>query len=166
MRSHTKNRILTECEDDLRCCTEKYDWQTSNLIFASFFGICIIGGLLMRPLGTNRPFLGPSTWARICKRFRSPGIDSASLCGLAGWQDKYGYPTGSPGYICWRNRFLESIPRLLKRLQICAQIAIPTLPIFLKHTFTRLFHDKVYIFTIISINKYQKGDEGRYRWKR
>jgi hypothetical protein len=56
-----KNTILNKCEEDLCSRTEKYDWQTSNLIFASFFGICIIGGLLMRPLGTNRPLLWPTT---------------------------------------------------------------------------------------------------------
>ncbi len=48
------------------------------------------------------------------------GIDSASLCSLASRCDKYVYRTGPPGYICWLNRSLESIPRLLNRLQIWA----------------------------------------------
>ncbi len=43
---------------------------------------------------------------RICKRLRSPGIDSASLCRLAGRYDKVAV-TGPPGW--------ESIPGLLKR---------------------------------------------------
>ncbi len=47
------------------------------------------------------------TWARICKRLRSSGIDSASLCCLAGQYDRKGCCTGPPGW--------ESIPGLLKR---------------------------------------------------
>jgi hypothetical protein len=42
--------------------------------------------------------------ARICKRLRSPGIDSASLCSMTG---REGRRTGPPGW--------ESIPGLLKR---------------------------------------------------
>ncbi len=46
--------------------------------------------------------------ARICKRLRRPGgIDSSSLCSLAGRYDKQGCRNGPPG--------LESIPGLLKR---------------------------------------------------
>jgi hypothetical protein len=44
--------------------------------------------------------------ARICKRLRSPGIDSANLCSLAGRYVKLGRRTGPPGW--------ESIPGLLK----------------------------------------------------
>jgi hypothetical protein len=44
--------------------------------------------------------------ARICKRFRSPGTDSASLCSLAGGYDNPICPIGPPGYIGWRNRCL------------------------------------------------------------
>ncbi len=46
-------------------------------------------------------------WARICKRLWSPGIDSAGLCSLVGWYEKYGCRTGPPGW--------ESVPGLLKR---------------------------------------------------
>jgi hypothetical protein len=53
--------------------------------------------------------------------FRSPGIDSQS-----GGPD--GNPIfdvrGPPGYIGWRNQFLESTPGLLERLQIRAQPSI------------------------------------------
>ncbi len=47
--------------------------------------------------------------ARICKRLRSPGIDSASLCSLAGRNYKKGWRTGPPGW--------ESILGLLKGLK-------------------------------------------------
>ncbi len=50
--------------------------------------------------------------ARIRKRLRSPGIDSASLCSLAGQFDKKGCRTGPPG--------CESIPGPLKGLKIRA----------------------------------------------
>ncbi len=59
-------------------------------------------GILEQSIGArNRVGIGLSyrpTRARICKRLRSPGIDSANLPNLA-----------------------ESIPELLKRLQIRAQ---------------------------------------------
>jgi hypothetical protein len=42
-----------------------------------------------------------------CKRLRSPGIDSCTLCSLAGRYMKQGCRTGPPG--------LELIPGLLKR---------------------------------------------------
>jgi hypothetical protein len=45
--------------------------------------------------------------ARICKRLRSQGIDSASLCSLAGRYAKQGCRSDPPGW--------ESIPGLLKR---------------------------------------------------
>ncbi len=40
-------------------------------------------------------------WARICKRLRSPGIDSASLCSLAGRYDGTICRTGPPGIDSW-----------------------------------------------------------------
>ncbi len=46
-------------------------------------------------------------WTRICKRLRSPGIDSASLCNLASRYNKLGCRTGPPDW--------ESIPSRLKR---------------------------------------------------
>ncbi len=48
---------------------------------------------------------------RICKRLRSPGIDSkegidfASLCSQTGRYDKYGCRTGQLSYRGWQNRF-------------------------------------------------------------
>ncbi len=39
---------------------------------------------------------GYKSKARICKRFNSPGIDSASLCSLVGRSDKQDYHTGLP----------------------------------------------------------------------
>ena len=45
--------------------------------------------------------------ARICKGLRRPGIDSASLCSMAGRYEKQGCCTDPPGW--------ESIPGLLKR---------------------------------------------------
>ena len=45
--------------------------------------------------------------ARICKRLRSLGIVSASLCSLAGRYDNTICRNGPLGYIGWRNRFLE-----------------------------------------------------------
>ncbi len=125
-----KNTILTECEDDLRPRTEKYDWQTSNLIFASFFGICIIGGLLMRPLGTNRPLLWPTTWAQICKHLRSPGIDSNESIPPAYVVRRAGTITllVVPARHARLHRLAESNPGVLKRLQIRAQVAILSLP--------------------------------------
>jgi hypothetical protein len=59
--------------------------------------------------------------ARICKRLRSPEIDSARLCSLAVRYDKKGCRTGPLGW--------ESIPGLIKGLQIRAQ----TTNIFLTH---------------------------------
>jgi hypothetical protein len=52
------------------------------------------------------------TWAQICKRLRSPGIDSASLCSLAGMSNTVVIPAHQTV-----NRFLGS----LKGLQIWAQ---------------------------------------------
>ncbi len=57
-----------------------------------------------------RLFSEDMTRARICKCSRIPGIDSASLCSLAGWYDN---PT------CTGIDSLESIPGLL--IQIWAQ---------------------------------------------
>jgi hypothetical protein len=45
--------------------------------------------------------------ARICKRLRSSGIDSTSLCNLAGRYDKYGCPSVRQA----GNRFLGSLKR-------------------------------------------------------
>jgi hypothetical protein len=68
------------------------------------------------PCGGNLLKLAWQKWveprARICKRLRSlgidsEGIDSASLCSLAGRYDKQGYRTGPPDW--------ESKPGLLKR---------------------------------------------------
>jgi len=41
--------------------------------------------------------------ARICKRLRSLGIDSASLRSLAGLYNIWDYRIGPPGYIDWPN---------------------------------------------------------------
>ena len=50
---------------------------------------------------------------------RSPGIDSQT-----GGPVRHPYwRTGPPGYIGWQNRFLESTPGLVKRLQIRAQLS-------------------------------------------
>ncbi len=46
-------------------------------------------------------------WARICKRLKSSGIDSASLCSMAGRYDNPICHTGPPGYIGWLNHFLQ-----------------------------------------------------------
>ncbi len=64
------------------------------------------------------------SWARIWECLRSPGIDSASLCSLAGWYDN---PICFTGPLCCSTYIggldsLESIPELLKRLQIRALV--------------------------------------------
>ncbi len=50
---------------------------------------------------------------RICKRLRSPGIDSKesipTAYGVAGWYDNHICRPGPPGLIGWRNRFLGSL---------------------------------------------------------
>jgi hypothetical protein len=63
------------------------------------------------------------------KRFMEPrnrfqGIDSASLDSLAGRYEKQGSCNGPPGWesIPWNRYSLESIPGLLKRLQIRALV--------------------------------------------
>ncbi len=68
----------------------------------------------MRIEHNHREYL--QTRARICKRLRNRGIDSDSLCSLAGrYTSKEGCRTDPPG--------CESIPGLLKGLQIRAQEA-------------------------------------------
>ncbi len=58
----------------------------------------------------NAMFAALSFRARICKRLRSPGIVSASLCSLAGWYDRtitlYVVPARLATYIGWWYRFL------------------------------------------------------------
>ncbi len=66
--------------------------------------------LLCNPPPPRQPnsFVPPSSfrrfelWAWICKRLRSPGINS-----------KEGYRTGPPGYIGWRNRVFARAHSLL-----------------------------------------------------
>ncbi len=56
------------------------------------------------------PLSDSDIWARICKRLRSRGIDSACLCSLADRFVKLGCRTGLPCYIIgWWNRILGSL---------------------------------------------------------
>ncbi len=105
--------------------------------------------LWSRGIDSKEPIpLANVAWARICKRLRSPGIDSVNLCNrparleidsgslkglqiraLAGW---YNYPIPTRFLVpidclkiparCWNLRISssESIPGLLKHLQIWA----------------------------------------------
>jgi hypothetical protein len=77
---------------------------------------------------STRPLL--HNWARICKRFRNPGIDS-----------KESIP---PAYVTWRasttnrvlvHRMAESIPELLKHLQIRALGPLSLTNLSKKHEF-------------------------------
>jgi hypothetical protein len=66
-------------------------------------------------------YFAPIFGARICKRLRSPQIDSASLCSLEVRYDNPICRTGRPGYTVTKAGGIdasESIPGLLKRLQI------------------------------------------------
>ncbi len=59
------------------------------------------------------------------------------LCSLTGRYDKQGYPTGPPGYIGWRYRFLGINSGLLISLKIRAQRSVATGPLYF--VFSRLY---------------------------
>ncbi len=80
-------------------------WQT----FKTRMWLCMTGSKCAMPYELQISAVShPASWARICKCFRSPGIDSASLCSLAG--------TLRQIRLLYRSASWELIPGLLKKI--------------------------------------------------
>ncbi len=90
-------------------------------------------------------------WAQICPWLRSPGIDSASLCSLAGRCVKYGCRTGRQA----GNRFLGS----LKRFTNSGSDRKSSLPTDQLHfVYEYLFRQKV----LSNMSAYGRGQNRQY----
>ncbi len=81
--------------------TESHDWNSSvidtTLLFMMSLLILTLKNVMYQLYSDKHP-----PWARICKPFYSPGIDSQP----GGPVHNHIWRTGLPGYIGWQNRFL------------------------------------------------------------